>query len=405
MRDELTSVFGSDGPLAATLPHFRPRGGQLALARAIDQCLDDGSDLVAEAATGTGKTLAYLVPVLLRGVRTIVSTGTLNLQDQLYRRDLPLTLRALGLERRIALLKGRSNYLCPQRLERHLNASDQVDQDLVEPLRQVARWARQTTSGEIGELGDIPAGSSVWPLVTSTQDNCLGGECPHLADCPLVKARRRAQDADLVVVNHHLLFADLALKRSGFGEVLPGADAVIVDEAHQVPDTALRFFSRGVSAWQLRELLRDTLAACGQVAGALHSLRAPVASARGALEQSMSACSTLPARGEFGLLGACLGEFRHLMQAFGALHAALDPIAEQSRDLASCAQRAEILHGELAAFLAGQEGHVRWFSARRGRFQLNLTPLDVAGPLAQLRGRTGCAVDHDLGNPGRGSAL
>lgn len=386
MPTSLAELFGADGPLAQALPAFRPRSGQLELAEAIDACLDGGQDLVAEAATGTGKTLAYLIPVLLGGARTIISTGTLNLQDQLFRRDLPLALKALGVERKVALLKGRANYLCLHRLERHAGEPE-LFEDVIDELHTVQRWARHTSSGEISEVDEIPSSSRVWPLVTSTQDNCLGGDCPFLSDCHLVQARRRAQDADVVVVNHHLLFADMALKQTGFGEVLPGAEAVVIDEAHQVPDTAMRFFSRGVSAWQLRELGRDALAACAGAAGSLKLLREPIEQLRTGLDQTISACADLPARGEFSALADQLDELHGLARALHGLAAALDPLAERSRDLANCAERAVLLHDGLRAFLEGQDGHVRWFSARRGRFQLNLTPLDVAAPLKELRER------------------
>jgi ATP-dependent DNA helicase DinG len=383
---ELADLFGAAGPLAETLPAFTPRAGQLELAAAIDESLAERRDLVAEAATGTGKTLAYLVPVLLRGERTIISTGTLNLQDQLFRRDLPLACRALGVEPKVALLKGRSNYLCLHRLERHLAEPERFG-ELADELGVVARWARHTVSGEIGEVDDIPSQSRVWPLVTSTQDNCLGTECPVFNDCHLVAARRRAQDADIVVVNHHLLFADMALKQTGFGEVLPGTDTVVIDEAHQVPDTAMRFFSRGLSAWQVRELARDSLAAAGGAAGSLRLLQEPVGDLRAALDQAVSACVDLPARGEFARLEDRLDVFRALARALGDLARALDPLAERSRDLSNCADRSVALGDGLRAFLEGEAGYVRWFSARQGRFQLNLTPLDVAEPLGALRER------------------
>jgi len=383
----VADVFAEDGPLAAALPAYLPRDGQLDLAGAIDECLGSGADLVAEAATGTGKTLAYLVPVLLRGKRAIISTGTLNLQDQLFARDLPMTLRALGLERKVALLKGRANYLCRHRLDKHLADPELADGGAGDELRMVKRWAKHTVSGEISELDDIATRSAVWPLVTSTQDNCLGGECEHLADCHLVRARRQAQEADIVVVNHHLLFADMALKQTGFGEVLPGTDAVVLDEAHQVPDTAMRFFSRGISAWQVRELANDTLRAAGQASGTLKLLMEPVQELRGALDQAVSGCVELPARGEFNALSACLSEFAALRRALEKLVMALDPLADQTRDLANACQRAAVLAEGLGDFLEGRDGFVRWFVNRRGRFGLNLTPLDVAGPLKELRER------------------
>ncbi|WP_376697090.1 ATP-dependent DNA helicase [Wenzhouxiangella sp. EGI_FJ10305] len=386
MSESLATLFGPDGALADALPAFRPRGGQLLLAETIDRCLEAGEDLVAEAATGTGKTLAYLVPVLLRGERTIISTGTLNLQDQLFRRDLPLALKALGVERKVALLKGRANYLCLQRLERHISEPE-LFEDVMGELQTVQRWARHTNSGEISEIDDIPGSSRVWPLVTSTQDNCLGSDCPFLSDCHLVHARRQAQEADIVVVNHHLLFADMALKQTGFGEVLPGAETVVIDEAHQVPETAMRFFSRGLSAWQVRELTRDTLAASAGAAGSLKLLQAPTTHLRAALDQAVSACVDLPRRGEYSALRGCLDEFQALARSLNDLARALDPLAERTRDLANCAERAVALHDGLHAFLEGKDGYVRWFSSRNGRFQLNLTPLDVAAPLTELRER------------------
>lgn len=383
----LTDVFADDGPLSSALSSYIPRPGQFELAAAIDECLASGTDLVAEAATGTGKTLAYLVPVLTRGERAILSTGTLNLQDQLYARDLPLALRALGLERKVALLKGRANYLCLHRLEKHLAEPELADGAVGDELRMVRRWARHTVSGEIAELDDIPTRSGVWPLVTSTQDNCLGSECEHLSDCHLVRARRQAQEADVVVVNHHLLFADMALKQTGFGEVLPGAAAVVIDEAHQVPETAMRFFSRGVSAWQVRELVRDALRAAGEGSGALKLVMEPAQTLRSVLDQAVSACLELPQRGEFAALTACLADFASLRRALDALLRALEPLAEQTRDLGNVCQRTAQLSEGLGDFLEGRDGYVRWFVNRRGRFALNLTPLDVAGPLKELRER------------------
>jgi ATP-dependent DNA helicase DinG len=385
MTDWLTRGFAADGPLAELLEGFRPRGGQLALAETISSCLHSGQDLVAEAATGTGKTLAYLLPVLARDGRTIISTGTLNLQDQLFKRDLPLALKATGAERKTALLKGRANYLCPQRLDMHLGDDQLANGDIGVELKLIQRWGERTHSGEISEVDQISAKSPVWPLVTSTQDNCLGSDCPRLKDCPLAHARRQAQDADIVIVNHHLLFADMALKHTGFGEVLPGADAVVIDEAHQVPETAMRFFSRGVSAWQLRELSRDSLAACAQAAGSLKLLREPIEDLKSRLEQTMSACADLPPRGEFARLESRLNDFRALEKSLATLKTALQALAEQARDLSNCSDRAALLLDGLSSFLSGQEGYVRWFSSRRGRFALNLTPLDVAKPLRELR--------------------
>jgi len=380
----VAAVFAESGPLSTRLNAYRPRAGQIALAEAVSEAMTEQHDLVAEAATGTGKTLAYLIPALLQDQRIIISTGTLNLQDQLFSRDLPLAMKALGVERQVALLKGRANYLCLHRLEQQ-TAAESHDATQSEALRLVQDWARYTQTGDRAELAELSPESPIWPLVTSTQDNCLGSECPLFSKCHLVKARRQAQDADLVVVNHHLLFADLALKQTGFGEVLPGAEAVIIDEAHQIPDTAMRFFSQSVSAWQLRELVRDTLAACGQAPGALAVLQAPVSDLKVALDQAISACVSLPARGTHDTMEAVWGELGALKQALETLCVSLQALAEQTRDLGQCLHRTQVLLSSLIGFLTGQAGHVRWFGCRQGRFTLHLTPLDVAEPLGRLR--------------------
>jgi len=384
--EQLARQFEADGRLAELLEDFQPRPGQSRLARRIAECLASGTDLVAEAATGTGKTLAYLLPALAGTDKVIISTGTLNLQDQLFQRDLPLALKAAGAEKTVALLKGRANYLCPQRMDKAEDGPGALDDETREHLDRVRRWSGQTTTGEIRELAEIPERARIWPLVTSTVDNCLGSECPRINDCPVLKARRRAQDADVVVVNHHLLFADLALKQTGFGEVLPGADAIIVDEAHQIPDVATRFFSRSVSAWQVAELARDTLAATADASGSLKVLREPVEILKERLAQLGSRAHNLPERGDWRRLAPVDGELEALAEALAALANATEPLQSQSRDLAACHDRAVALSETLATLLAGEsEQGVRWFTCRRGRLSLTLTPLDIAEPFAKLR--------------------
>jgi len=214
------------------------------MAAAVGRALALDEALIVEAGTGTGKTFAYLVPALLSGRSVIISTGTRTLQDQLFRRDVPMLARALGAPVKMALLKGRANYLCRHRLELTLQQGS-----LFEPARgtrrllaRVSRWAAVTKTGDLAELTDLPEQSPVWPTITSTRENCLGQECAQYGRCHVVEARRAAQAADVVVVNHHLLLADLALKDEGFADLLPGADAVILDEAHQIPDIAAQFF-------------------------------------------------------------------------------------------------------------------------------------------------------------------
>jgi ATP-dependent DNA helicase DinG len=383
--DTLTDALGAGGALDQLLDGFQPRPGQVRLAERIAECLDTGTDLVAEAATGTGKTLAYLLPVLARGQRVIISTGTLNLQDQLFQRDLPLALKVTGAELDVALLKGRSNYLCPQRMDRADDGPGELDDATGSDLETIRRWARRTTTGEIREVGEIPERARIWPLVTSTVDNCLGSECPRVNDCWVLRARRQAQEADVVVVNHHLLFADLALKQTGFGEVLPGAEAIVVDEAHQIPDIATRFFSQSVSAWQLRELARDTLKACGTAEGTLHVLREPVEQLEHALQTLASSAHRLPERGDWNRLRPLNGELEGLADALRALAQALAPVEGRSRELASCHDRAAARAATMELLLADEAPGVRWFTCRRGRLSLTLTPLDIAEEFHTLR--------------------
>ena len=235
-------VLCDDERFASLIPGFAPRAPQLEMAKAVERALADSSALVVEAETGTGKTLAYLVPALLADGPTIISTGTKNLQEQLFFRDLPVVLKALGVHRRVALLKGRANYLCPYRLQLHLEEARFQTRETALQMQIVGRWAARTASGDTAELREIAEDAPVWPWVTSTAENCLGQECPEVNNCPVMRARQEAQEADLVVVNHHLFFANAALKGEGVTELLPTANAVIFDEAHQLPDVAATFF-------------------------------------------------------------------------------------------------------------------------------------------------------------------
>ena len=241
-------ALGAEGALAAALPGFVPRSAQQDLSVAVAEAFERRDSLLAEAGTGTGKTYAYLVPALLSGLKTIVSTGTRALQDQLYHRDLPAVRDALGTGLRTALLKGRANYLCHHRLELAKTEPRMTVGAQSALFQRVVAWAGRTRMGDLAELEALPEGSPVIPMVTSTVDNCLGTECPFWNECFVVQARQRAQAADLVVVNHHLLLADLALKQEGFGEILPGAEAFVVDEAHQLPELAAQFFGESLSA-------------------------------------------------------------------------------------------------------------------------------------------------------------
>ena len=256
---DLDHVFGPDGPLARALPGYAPRPGQSSMAHEVAAALTRREALIVEAGTGTGKTFAYLVPALLSGRRVILSTGTRALQDQLYHRDLPAISTALGRPVRVALLKGRANYLCRHRLELAAQQawSRGLKSDVVRVLPRVQAWAATTRRGDIAELGGVGEQDPVWPWVTSTRENCLGATCPQFEHCCVLDARRNAQAADIVVVNHHLLMADLVLKEGGFGELLPGADAIVIDEAHQLPEIAAQFLGFNVGTRQMSALTRD----------------------------------------------------------------------------------------------------------------------------------------------------
>lgn len=286
MNTDYQDVFTQGGPLARALPDYAYRPEQAVMAKAVGAALARLEPLIVEAGTGTGKTFAYLIPALLSGRSVIISTGTRTLQDQLFRRDVPMLAKALGLPAKLALLKGRTNYLCRHRLElaTQQGALLAPERGMARLLARVSRWAATTKSGDLAELTDLPEQSAIWPSITSTRENCLGQECPQFSRCHVMEARRNAQAADIVVVNHHLLLADLALKDEGFGDLLPGAEAVILDEAHQVPDIAAQFFGQTWSVRQVQVLMRDITAELSAAAIRAPSLVETVMAVDGHLE-------------------------------------------------------------------------------------------------------------------------
>ena len=257
LEASILEVFCVDGLLHREVPEYVERYQQIEMATAIASALEQKSNALIEAGTGTGKTFAYLVPILLQQKNAIVSTGTKTLQDQLYYQDLPTILKLLGLSRKVSLLKGRSNYLCPERLAKNIKVMTEiVEPDLLSQLVRVREWSQLSRTGDLNELSDKDL-ESVGGLITSTTDNCLGGECPSVDVCPLYRAREKAVHADIVIVNHHLLMADLAMKEESISSLLPSADVVIVDEAHQISSVARHFFGETVTSGQLMELSRD----------------------------------------------------------------------------------------------------------------------------------------------------
>ncbi len=417
LADRTADAFAPDGPLVAGVDGFAVREGQRQLARVVAETIDAGDSLLAEAGTGTGKTFAYLVPALLSGQRVIVSTGTKALQDQLYHRDLPRVRGALGVGLKTALLKGRSNYLCRYRTERARGESRFAGHLHAGVLHRLSAWSGQTRSGDLAEFEALAEDSPLWPAITSTVENCLGSECPFWDECFVVQARARAQAADLVVVNHHLLLADLALKQEGFGEILPGAAVFILDEAHQLPELAAQFFGDGLSARQLSDLCRDALAECTEVPGALATLQLPVASLEQAIREVRLELDALPARGSrkqaLALVDPVLGSLDASLIALGE---ALAGVAETSPGLALCRDRAVDLRRRLTAWHVPAEAEpadsdaaidfdvdfdaparrppapdVFWYELGTRGFVLHRTPLDVSGPLRQFRERSRAA--------------
>ena len=421
LAERTLAALAPDGPLATGLEGFVPRSAQNQLAQSVAEAIDDRATLVAEAGTGTGKTYAYLVPALLSGQRVILSTGTRALQDQLYHRDLPRVRQALGAGIKTALLKGRANYLCLYRLEQAKGEKFQ-SREVVGHFQRVVAWAGRTMRGDLAELADLPEDSPLWPQVTSTTDNCLGSECPFWDECFVAKARQQAQAADLVVVNHHLLLADLAIKQEGFGEILPGASAFVLDEAHQLPELAAQFFGEGISARQLLDLARDSLAECKNVTASLATVMGPARALEQAMRDLRLALDKLPQRGPQARLLALPGApaaLQHLEHTLAELQRVLGPLSDAAPGFAACCDRAVELRRRLAAWLGQGSGaispdstrdpdeaqgeiapdpeeldpgfSVKWYELTQRGFTLQRTPLDVSGPLREYREKSRAA--------------
>ena len=383
---EIRRIFAPEGPLAAAVPGFRPRPQQLEMAQRIAAAIAGNLALVTEAGTGTGKTFAYLVPALLSGGKVIVSTGTKTLQDQLFNRDLPTVRDALKVGASIALLKGRANYVCPYHLEHAMSAGRLASREEAAHLRKIARFAERTKTGDKAECIDVPEDSAAWGVATSTRENCLGQECPKVKHCFVLAARQDALAADVVVVNHHLFFADVMLKDEGMGELLPACNTIIFDEAHQLPEVAGLFFGESVSTTQIIELARDSRNE-GIVAAKDY---APLQDAAQALDKAARDLR-LAVKGENQRLPAARleseAEFVAALQGLGdaiaELGRHLDTQAERGEGLANCLRRTQELAAGLKRWRSGaaEEGEgavVKWVEVYSQAMSLNLTPLDIA---------------------------
>ncbi len=378
---DLAEIFGTDGPLARALPGFRARASQTEMARAVADALATRGWLVAEAGTGTGKTFAYLIPALLSGRRVIVSTGTRTLQDQLFHRDLPLLSRALGRPATVALLKGRANYLCRERWQR-LPRELPLDSGALDA--RVAQWARVTREGDLAELPELPDGHPLRDRITSTRENCQAGRCAEFGRCHVFAARRRAAEADLVVVNHHLLLADLALKEEGHGDILPSADALILDEAHQLPELAAQFFGTQFSSRKVDDLLGDLPALLIEAGFDSDRLAPEATSLQRALQAAVRVAQSVAPAGQRRDWGDGLvdldREARALVTALCDLADALRAL-DGSDGLTHAALRAGSLAGELDAVLdAPPAAGARLLQASSRGFLGQVLPFEV-GPM------------------------
>jgi ATP-dependent DNA helicase DinG len=401
----LDDVFNESGLFAQAIPGYRPRAQQIEMARAVERAIETKTPLIVEAGTGTGKTYAYLVPALLSGGKVIVSTGTKTLQDQLFHRDLPRVRAALKAPVTIALLKGRANYVCQYHLERSLAEGRFARKEDVAQLHEIARFAKTTRDGDKSGCSKVPESSPVWASAVSTRDNCLGSDCPNNQECFVMKARREALDADVVVVNHHLFFADVWLKDEGAGELLPRCNTVIFDEAHQLPEVASLFFGETVASGALLELARDSRAEA--LAAAKDFVHLPAAAL--ALDKAVRDLRLVFGQETPRLPQHALAERIDFLDALGNLDDTLSELAdrladqsERSEGLDACRRRAQEQSAVLRRWRAGlipapaatnpateaKEAKdskdaspveaVFWLEVGPHGFQLNATPLDIA---------------------------
>ena len=377
----LEDIFAAPGVLASAIPAYRPRQQQVEMAQQIAHAIAECGSLITEAGTGTGKTFAYLVPALLWGGKVIISTGTKTLQDQLFERDLPKVRAALNVPVSVALLKGRANYVCHYYLQRAQTEGQFSSRRDTEYLRRIGSFFRTTQSGDKAESG-VPEDAPVWSQVTSTRENCLGQNCQFYKDCFVVKARKQAQEADVVVVNHHLFFADLALRDGGVAELLPTANTVIFDEAHQLPDTASQFFGETFSSGQLLELVRDSL-----VEGRAHAregvdwatLTAPLEHAVREWRLLLGGGSNRWSWSGVPQAEAFTKNLEQVAECLAALTRALETHAPRAEQITLCYQRALELQSQLTQWQSADDlATIRWVETTSHALQLHRTPLDIA---------------------------
>ena len=385
---ELENLFTSDGPIANIIDGYLPRTAQVEMAQAIAKTINEKQNLIAEAGTGTGKTIAYLLPAILSGKKVIISTGTKNLQDQLFNKDLPVIRKALSVPFSASLLKGRNNYLCSYRLHNAMHTNSGFSSEDASALAKINQWSGTTRNGDITEMPEVPESSPAWFYATSTVDNCLGQDCPNFSDCYLVKARKQAQEAEIVVVNHHLLCADWSIREIGFGELLPDADVIIIDEAHQLAETASNFLGISLGAKQFNDLTEETLAEYFKDATDMPDLRSACENLQHEIKNLRLAFGMELKRGEWQ-------EIEHnqkISVAMQSLQAQMKKLTDQlelasvkTKGLESCFKRSQELEKRLQNILQDDSGKwIRWYETHKNSFTLNCTPLDIAAEFQEF---------------------
>jgi ATP-dependent DNA helicase DinG len=387
LTEQVQAAFGTNGLLSGMPGHFHVREGQTEMALAVARQIEQGGSLVIEAGTGVGKTYAYLVPALMSGERVLLSTATKALQDQLFARDLPALIDALGIPIRLALLKGRSNYLCTHRMRQHMGQEMHSDRNGRAHMSIIVKWAQQTQTGDLAEVDGLDDRSPALPMVTSSRDNCLGSNCPDFRSCHVMEARRKAMAADVVVVNHHLFFADMAVREASMTELLPAARVIVFDEAHQLNETGVAFLGKDLSSSQLIDLRRDVLIAGLQMARGLVDWNGLCSGLEKATRDWRLALPQQIPGGRLGWdetspLGCHPQLWQQVMQDVGValslLISALDSVSEIAPDFVRLYERANELALRVDQFLQPAEAAaVRWVEAS-GQIKCIESPLDIA---------------------------
>jgi ATP-dependent DNA helicase DinG len=378
---DVDSVLGTDGIIKQEIADFRTRQSQLEMSRLIDKGIENGESHLIEASTGIGKTFAYLVPVFLSKKKVVISTGTKNLQDQLFYKDIPLIKRIIVNSKKTALLKGRSNYCCPYRIELFRHQKKSQSREMASLFTALHEWSEVSKTGDISEFAAIPENDPLWFYATSTADNCLGNDCPNFDDCFVVKARKKAMDADVVVINHHLYFSDQALKKDGFGEILPETQVVIFDEAHQLPDIASLFYGNQLTMRQIEMMCKDIIEAELAEAADSNLLKPACEALSIALADFRLAMCQFPEKAEWMRIqnAPSMQKAVKTVQAeLKTLKQLLDPLTGRGKELSSCSKRLESIDLVFKQFLSLDDYNVSWYEWSDRSFRLMVSPLDVS---------------------------